>query len=124
MVSFFISFYRLLKILVTGIKHDKDFRFLFLFILILLFSATLFYSKMEGWTIIDALYFSIMTMSTVGYGDLVPTTDISKVFTIIYTFLSIGSFVSFTAKTVTIVSDNYKKKREKINKLRLKNEDE
>ncbi len=56
--------------------------------------------------------------------DLVPTTDISKVFTIIYTFLSIGSFVSFTAKTVTIVSDNYKKKREKINKLRLKNEDE
>ncbi len=116
MISFFISFYRLLKIIFLGIKHDKDFRFLFLFILVLLISATLFYTKIEGWSVIDALYFSVMTMSTVGYGDLTPTTDMSKVFTIIYTCLSIGSFVSFTAKTVQIVLTNHNNKKERIAK--------
>lgn len=53
-------------------------------------------------------------MSTVGYGDLTPTIDISKIFTIIYTCLSIGSFVSFTAKTVKIILENQNKKKEKL----------
>ncbi len=114
MVSFFINFYRLIKIIILGIKNDKDFRLLFFFILILLISSTIFYSNVENWTVIDALYFSVMTMSTVGYGDLTPTTDISKIFTIVYTFLSIGSFVSFTAKTVKIIIDNHKSKKDKI----------
>ncbi len=116
MISFFISFYRLLKIIFLGIKHDKDFRFLFLFILVLLISATLFYTNAEGWSVIDALYFSVMTMSTVGYGDLTPTTDASKMFTIIYTCLSIGSFVSFTAKTVQIILTNHNNKKERLAK--------
>ncbi len=116
MISFFISFYRFLKIIITGIIRDSDFRFLFLFIIILLTSSTLFYTKMEHWSIIDALYFSVMTMSTVGYGDLTPSTDISKIFTIIYTCLSIGAFVSFTAKTVQIVMKNYSDKKEKMKK--------
>lgn len=35
-----------------------------------------------------------MTMSTVGYGDLTPTTDVSKIFTIIYSFITIGLLVA------------------------------
>ncbi len=116
MISFFITLFRLIKVIFLGIRNDKDFRFLFFFILILLCSATLFYSKIEHWSIIDALYFSVMTMSTVGYGDLFPTTDASKVFTIIFTFLSIGSFVAFTAKTVQIIIENHKSRKEKIHK--------
>ncbi len=54
-----------------------------------------------------------MTMSTVGYGDLTPTTDVSKVFTIIYTCLSIGAFVSFTAKCVQIMFLNHQDKKSK-----------
>ncbi len=117
MVSFFISFYRLLKIIITGIIRDSDFRFLFFFIIILLISSTLFYTNMEHWSIIDALYFSVMTMSTVGYGDLTPSTDISKIFTVIYACLSIGTFVSFTAKTVQIVMKNYSDKKQKMKEV-------
>ncbi len=51
-------------------------------------------------------------MATVGYGDLTPTTDISKIFTIVYTFLSIGAFVAFTAKCVQIMFTNHQKKKE------------
>ncbi len=120
MFSFFISFYRFLKIIITGIKQDKDFRFLLLFILILLVGAIAFYTNIEHWSVIDALYFSVMTMSTVGYGDLTPTTDISKIFTIIYTFISIGSFVAFTAKIVQIVAINHKAKMERIKRRKDK----
>ncbi len=116
MISFFISFYRLLKIIITGIIRDSDFRFLLFFIIILLISSTLFYTNVEHWSTLDALYFSVMTMSTVGYGDLTPTTDMSKIFTIIYTCLSIGSFVSFTAKTVQIVIENHNNSRERMYK--------
>jgi hypothetical protein len=38
----------------------------------------------EKWTIIDSIYFAIVTVTTVGYGDLFPTTDIGKLFCIFW----------------------------------------
>ena len=38
----------------------------------------------EGWSVADALYFWLMTVSTVGYGDLAPTTPAGKTFVAIY----------------------------------------
>lgn len=106
MFSFFVSFYRFTKILIQGIKNDPEFRFLLIFIVLLLASSTTFYSEYENWSVIDALYFSVMTMATVGYGDLVPTSPTSKIFTMIFTFLSIGAFVSFTAKIIGLAFNN------------------
>ena len=102
MISFLINIFKLLKAILSGIKKDKDFGYLLFLLITLLIGSTAFYYKYEGWSGIDALYFSVMTMSTIGYGDLVPTTDISKIFTIIYTFLSVGLFVSFNAKIVVV----------------------
>ncbi len=123
MFSFFLNCYRLLKIVINGLKDDGEFRFLFVFIILLLLGASAFYSKVEQWSLIDALYFSVMTMATIGYGDLTPTTNISKIFTIVYTFLSIGAivytflsigtFVSFTAKCVQIMFVNHQDKNKK-----------
>jgi voltage-gated potassium channel Kch len=42
------------------------------------------YHLLEGWNLIDSLYFSVITLATVGYGDLVPTTPIARIFTIFY----------------------------------------
>lgn len=44
---------------------------------------------MEQWDLVDALYFSMVTMSTVGFGDLSPTKDVSKVFTCVFIFVGI-----------------------------------
>ena len=111
MISFFINVLKLLQAIVGGIKNDQEFRILLFLLITLLVGSTFFYSEIEGWSKIDALYFSVMTMSTIGYGDLVPTTDISKIFTIIFTFLSVGVFVSLNTKIVLIT---LKQKREKI----------
>lgn len=102
MISFVINILKFLKAMFVGIKNDKDFRVLLFLLLSLLIGSSIFYSEYEGWSLVDALYFSVMTMSTVGYGDLVPTNDISKIFTIIFTFLSVGIFVSLNTKIVLI----------------------
>ncbi len=106
MPSFFISLYRLIRIVIDGINKDKEFKFLMFFIILLLSISTLFFTQVEHWRAIDALYFSVMTMSTVGYGDLVPAQDISKIFLIPYAFLAFGSFVAFTAKGIQIILDH------------------
>ncbi len=114
MISFFFTIFRFFKLLTKGIKEDADFRGLFFFILFLLFASVLFYTKIEGWGIVDSLYFSVMTMATVGYGDLTPTTDMDKIFTIFFTIFSVGAFVTFTAKFLQIILDNNKDRKLKI----------
>jgi len=39
---------------------------------------------LEGWNLIDSLYFSVITLAAVGYGDFVPTAPTARIFTIIY----------------------------------------
>jgi len=86
--------------------------------LILLISAVLtvlvigaiVFSYLENWSIIDAFYFVTMTATTVGYGDLTPTTPVSKVVTILFAF-SIIPFVlyAFTAVAKSQIQKVYTK---------------
>ena len=46
--------------------------------------GTVVYHWLEGWSYLDALYFSVVSLATIGYGDFVPTTDLGRAFTIIY----------------------------------------
>lgn len=116
-ISLIINSYRLLKTVVRGLHRDAEFRVLLFFITILVTGGTLFYHQVEGWTVLDSVYFCITTMATIGFGDLTPSSPTSKVFTIIYAILSIGCFVAFCSKiAVIIVSDrlqNAKRIKEK-----------
>jgi len=113
MTSFFISLWKLLVATRQGLKEDDEFRALLFLLTMLLIGATYFYWLVEGWSVVDSLYFSVMTMSTIGYGDLVPTTTFSKLFTIMFAILSIGVFVAVASKLVTIVLDRDKSIRQK-----------
>jgi len=78
--------------------RDPSFRAALVLAILILVSGTVFYRSVEGWSWIDAFYFSATTVSTVGYGDLSPTTDFSKLFTVIYMFIGIGVFVLLFAQ--------------------------
>ena len=113
MTSFFINLWKLLVATRHGIKEDSEFRALIILLTTLLVGATYFYWHVEGWSVIDSLYFSVMTTSTIGYGDLVPTTTLSKLFTIMYAILSIGVFVAVASKLVTIILNRDKARKQK-----------
>ena len=78
---------RVFKDFVQAVRAQMDddaFRAtLFLFVGLLV-AGTVVYSIVEGWSPLDSLYFSVVTLATVGYGDLHPVTDLGKAFTIVY----------------------------------------
>ena len=71
-------------------KYHIKLMYICVAILIVLVIGTLFYHNIEGWDYLDALYFSTATITTVGYGDFTPRTDIGKLFTIFYIFIGVG----------------------------------
>ena len=55
-------------------------------------SGTVFFRWAEGWSWIDAYFFTVVTLSTVGYGSLVPETVIGKLGTTVFIITGLGVF--------------------------------
>jgi len=70
------------------------YKFLTLFstILLIVISGTIFFHIVEGWSWLDSYFFTVITLSTVGYGSLVPATAIGKIGTTVFIFLGLGVF--------------------------------
>jgi hypothetical protein len=73
----------------------RNFRLLFLLVLLVLALGMIFYRYVEDFTWVNAFYFCIVSLTTVGYGDITPTTDIGKVFTSFYLLVGIGIIAGF-----------------------------
>jgi voltage-gated potassium channel len=95
MIWFFATLLRLARGVLSAWRSDPKFRTLVVLVLITLLSGTIFYSWVDGWSVVDALLFSVTTLTTVGYGNLLPTTTISKLFTVIYIFAGISIILGF-----------------------------
>jgi voltage-gated potassium channel len=95
MIEFFSPMVRLLKALVGAWRRDPQFRSLVVLVFFTLLSGTIFYSLQEEWTVVDAFYFSVTTLTTVGLGDLAPTTTVGKLFTVFYIFAGLSLILGF-----------------------------
>jgi voltage-gated potassium channel len=67
---------------------------------ILVLAGTVGYHLIEGWTLFDSLYVTIITLTTIGYGDLAPTTVAGRGFTMV--LVLVGVFSLFYAATALI----------------------
>ncbi len=83
-----------MKVIISFLK-DKDYRKLLLSSFSMLGIGTVFYHYQEGWTWVDSIYFSFISLTTVGFGDITPGTDLGKIFTIFYLTIGIGLILSF-----------------------------
>lgn len=77
---------------------DREFRGLTMMLASWVALGTVTYSIYESWTVIDAFYFSVMTLTTIGYGDLAPTEPVMRLYTPFYAVMGIGLFVAFNAR--------------------------
>lgn len=95
MIQFLLVLVRFARAVARAYRHDPQFRALVFLVLATLLGGTLFYHNLEGWTFLDSLYFSVTTLTTVGYGDLAPRTAAGKVFTIFYILTGLGIIAGF-----------------------------
>lgn len=61
----------------------RQLRFAALVVLVLIALGTLGYVYIEGWSILDALYMTVITLTTVGYEVVKPLSEAGKIFTIV-----------------------------------------
>ncbi len=94
MFAFLVTFRNLFRALRRG-WSDPEFRALAFLVSVLVATGTVFYWQAEGWTVVDSLYFSVITLTTVGYGDLSPSSPGTKLFTVAYILFGLGILVAF-----------------------------
>lgn len=85
------------KIISPAVKN------LVLSIICLIFISAVFYHYLEGWTWIDSVYATILTITTVGHSILVPSSTISKIYTSVIAFIGIAMVLTLFG----IVSSHY-----------------
>jgi hypothetical protein len=71
----------------------------------IIFVATLFFHFVEGWGLLDALYYSVISLATVGYGDFVPTTALGKIGAIVMVAFGVGIIAVFFAGIASRASE-------------------
>ena len=72
------------SLLLIDVLQDRDSRTPLLWAGGTLLIGVLVYHWLEGWSYLDALYFCVISLATVGYGDLTPETPAARAFTIVY----------------------------------------
>ena len=81
-------------------------------VLVMVFWASVFYRFVEGWSWLDSLYFSVVAVSTVGFGDFSPETAAGKLFTIGYIVVGLGVFVAAATTVADAILTQYRADRD------------
>lgn len=97
--------------------ENRNLKLLTISTLTVILIGTVFYHFIEGLGWIDAFYFSVVTLTTVGYGDFAPETYVGKLFTAVYILTGIGIIFGFINAVYQHQVENVKEReRRKMNK--------
>lgn len=96
--------------------------------LILLFAIIIFWSIIltfvEQINYFDALYFSIITLAGIWYGDIVPHTTAGKVIVMFYALLGLPLFITMATLISSLLLTPIKKTRKRILKAQITKDQE
>ena len=63
---------------------DNEARPVLIYAMVLITVGALLFHWVEGWGWLDSVYFTVVTITTIGFGDFSPKTDMGKIITIFY----------------------------------------
>lgn len=78
-------------------------RFAFILLALIFVSGTVGYHFLEGWSLLDAFYATVVTLGTVGYGDFYPVSPEGRIFAILLIIFGVGTM----AYTFAIAMENF-----------------
>jgi hypothetical protein len=90
---------------------------LIIFLAVLIF-GTIVFMFMENRSFVDAFYYIIVTMATVGYGDIVPTTPAGKIMAIVLIITGVGTFLGVVANATEMMLSR-REKQARMKKLNM-----
>jgi voltage-gated potassium channel len=85
-----------------------------------IFAGTWFYHQYEPTitTWVDACYFTVITLTTIGYGDFSPTIPLTKLFTTFYVFVGLGIIAGLIGLvSEAIIEDSNQRTKERTKKM-------
>jgi hypothetical protein len=90
------------RLFLLDVFRDPDSRPAIYWALGTLLFGTFAYHWLEGWSFLDSMYFCVVSLATVGYGDYTPTTPLAKVFTMAYLINGIAILVALFDRIRTV----------------------
>ena len=102
MIAMYLATVEFIRALIRALR-DPGARALILTTLVVVAVGTVFYATQERWHLLDALYFTMVTLMTIGYGDLHPTTPLTRGFTVVYALIGVG-LVASTIATLAVAA--------------------
>ena len=81
------------QFLMLDVIRDPSTRPVFIYAASLIVVGAIVYHFLEGWNWVDSFYFVVITLTTIGYGDLSPTTQLSKLVTVFFALNGVAILV-------------------------------
>jgi len=94
MIAVVVTLKRFVKAVREGWQYH-EFRGLVFLVVMTLATGTVLYSLAEGWSLLDAFYFSVITLTTVGSSGFTPVSTFGKIFTAFYIFVGVAIILTF-----------------------------
>ncbi len=92
-----------------GFRLIKEIRYSLVVLFIIFIGGTVGYKFIEDYTLLDAFYMTVITVTTVGYGEVMPLGPGGKIFTALLILLTFGVFAyAITSITRYLVTGEYK----------------
>lgn len=88
-------------------SYKRKVLFAIFFAVAIIFIGIFIFRRLEHWSYVDAFYFTTITLTTIGYGDVVPKTELGKIVASLFALIGVGTFLF----CVGIIAENYFFKR-------------
>jgi len=87
-------------------------------VLFWILAGTVVFHIVEDWSWIQSLYYSVVTLTTVGYGDVVPTTDLSRLVAVVYILFGVAIMLASLTSIGRTLIENRPIRRFNISHIR------